>query len=163
MTMDIRWSTFYNCVLDLVSSITVFGWLSKIYKWISGWVHSMYSRVYRNWLSTFFVIFYRNLNGNSAFFIGLQECDILLLSPSRAGDNLVVCHPLMSVNWFPLIDGTRYEIICAFDKVWKHVVILSLSWYRLLLRFTRRHQTDGYFYYLFLAHLAIGHVSFCHG
>jgi hypothetical protein len=78
MTMDIRWSTFYNCVLDLLSSIIVFDWLSKINKWISGWVHSMYSRVYRNWLSTFFVIFYINLHGNSAFFIGLQECDILL-------------------------------------------------------------------------------------
>ena len=44
-----------------------------------------------------------------------------------------------------VIDSTRYEIICAFEKVWKHVVILSLSWNRLLVKITWRHQTDEYF------------------
>ena len=33
-----------------------------------------------------------------------------------------------------VIDGTRYEIICAYNNVWKHVVILSLSWNTLLLK-----------------------------
>ena len=33
-----------------------------------------------------------------------------------------------------VIDGTRYEIICAYNNVWKHLVILSLSWNTLLLK-----------------------------
>ena len=44
-----------------------------------------------------------------------------------------------------VIDSTRYEIICAFEKVWKHVVILSLTWNRLLVKITWRYQTDEYF------------------
>ena len=47
-------------------------------------------------------------------FVGLQE----------ATDNLFVFHPLVNVNWFPLqrqlvpsaIDGTKYEIICAYNN-----------------------------------------------
>jgi hypothetical protein len=84
----------------------------------------------------------------SCMFIGLQKGDILVCSPLVCGWHFIclsLSHEPQLVH--SVIDGTRYEIIFAFDKLWKQVVILRLSWNRLLLRFTWRHQTDGYFYH----------------
>jgi hypothetical protein len=57
------------------------------------------------------------------------------LSPSGAGDNLVVCYPLVNVNWFPLqlkVPDMKSFVRLTSKKV--YVVILSLSWNRLLLK-----------------------------
>ena len=49
-----------------------------------------------------------------------------------SGWEFVCLSPFRESQLVPsVIDGTRYEIICVFDKVWKHIVILSLSWNKL--------------------------------
>jgi len=49
-----------------------------------------------------------------------------------SGWEFVCLSPFRESQLVPsVIDGTRYEIICVFDKDWKHIVILSLSWNKL--------------------------------
>ena len=54
-------------------------------------------------------------------------------------------------DWSQYLFGSwRNNLIEVYFET-RHVVILSLSWNRLMLENTRRHQTDGYLYYQLLS------------